>query len=82
MRSLNDIGVACYISGAEAPGDVAKLLDNLAERLRKAFLNFSPDQVQPQTYSVTEGVQVLHGGIELFNFNALMTRNSVDAGIC
>ena len=27
-------------------------------------------------------VQVWHGGIELFNFNALMTRNSVDAGIC
>ena len=29
-----------------------------------------------------DGVQVWHGGIELFNFNALMTRNSVDAGIC
>ena len=28
------------------------------------------------------GVQVWHGGIELVNFNALMTRNSVDAGIC
>jgi hypothetical protein len=29
------------------------LLDYLAERLRKAFPNFSPDQVKPQTYSVT-----------------------------
>lgn len=53
LRSLNDIDVACYISGAEAPTDVRVLLDYLAERLRKAFPNFSPDQVQPQTYSVT-----------------------------
>lgn len=53
LRSLNDIDVACYISGAVAPKDVKALLDYLAERLRKAFPNFSPDQVQPQTYSVT-----------------------------
>ena len=53
LRSLNDIDVACYISGADAPQDVRTLLDYLAERLRKAFPNFSPDQVQPQTYSVT-----------------------------
>ena len=53
LRSLNDIDVACYISGADAPDDVKTLLDYLAERLRKAFPNFSPDQIQPQTYSVT-----------------------------
>lgn len=53
LRSLNDIDVACYISGADAPGEVAKLLEYLAERLRKAFPNFKPDQVKPQTYSVT-----------------------------
>ena len=53
LRSLNDIDVACYISGADAPGDVAELLNYLAERLRKAFPNFSPDQVQAKTYSVT-----------------------------
>ena len=53
LRSLNDIDVACYIGGADAPGDVAELLEYLAERLRKAFPNFSPDQVKPQTYSVT-----------------------------
>lgn len=53
LRSLNDIDVACYISGADAPGDVPKLLDFLAEKLRKAFPNFSPDQVKPNTYSVT-----------------------------
>lgn len=53
LRSLNDIDVACYISGADAPGDVPKLLNYLAERLRKAFPNFSPEQVKPNTYSVT-----------------------------
>ena len=53
LRSLNDIDVACYISGADAPNDISELLAYLAERLRKAFPNFSPDQVQPQTYSVT-----------------------------
>jgi predicted nucleotidyltransferase len=53
LRSLNDIDVACYISGADAPNDVSKLLTYLAERLRKAYPNFSPDQVEPQTYSVT-----------------------------
>ena len=52
LRSLNDIDVTCYISGADAPGDVPKLLNYLADRLRKAFPNFSPDQVKPQTYSV------------------------------
>lgn len=53
LRSLNDIDVACYVSGADAPRDVDELLNYIAERLRKAFPNFSPDQVQPQTYSVT-----------------------------
>ena len=53
LRSLNDIDLACYISGADTPHDVAELLDYLTERLRKAFPNFSPEQVAPQTYSVT-----------------------------
>ena len=52
LRSLNDIDLACYISGADAPNDVAELLDYLADRLRTAFPNFKPDQVQPQTYCV------------------------------
>ncbi|MBY8978362.1 nucleotidyltransferase [Rhodobacteraceae bacterium NNCM2] len=53
LRSLNDIDVACYVSGADAPRDIEELLNYIAERLRKAFPNFTPDQVQPQTYSVT-----------------------------
>ncbi len=53
LRSLNDIDLACYISGADAPKDIKALLDYLAERLRKAFPNFKPEQVKIQTYSVT-----------------------------
>ena len=53
LRSLNDIDIACYVSGADAPRDIDELLNYIAERLRKAFPNFTPDQVQPQTYSVT-----------------------------
>lgn len=53
LRSLNDIDVAVYVSGSDVPKDISELLDYIAERLRKAFPNFSPDQVQPQTYCVT-----------------------------
>lgn len=53
LRSLNDIDVAVYVSGSDTPSDIQELLNYLAERLRKAFPNFSPDQVKPQTYSVT-----------------------------
>jgi hypothetical protein len=53
LRSLNDIDVACYIGGADAPEDVTALMNYLADRLRKAFPNFTADQVKPQTYSVT-----------------------------
>lgn len=53
LRSLNDIDVAVYIQGADAPQDVSTLLEYLTERLRKAFPNFSPEQVKQQTYSVT-----------------------------
>lgn len=53
LRSLNDIDVACYIGGADAPRDIQVLLDYLGDKLRKAFPNFSPGQVNPQRYSVT-----------------------------
>ena len=31
LRSLNDIDMACYISGVDTPQDVSKLLEYLAE---------------------------------------------------
>lgn len=63
LRTLNDIDMACYISGADVPQDITKLLDYLAERLRKAFPNFKPEQVKPQTYSVT--VSFLGSGLDV-----------------
>jgi len=54
LRTLNDIDVACYISGAEAPSDVPKLLNFLADKLRSAFPNFNSDQVKANTYSVSD----------------------------
>ena len=53
LRTLNDIDVAMYVSGSEAPSDVKSLLEYLAERLKTAFPNFKPEQVQAKTYSVT-----------------------------
>lgn len=53
LKTLNDIDMACYISGADVPKEINALLEYLAERLWKAYPNFSPDQVKPQTYSVT-----------------------------
>jgi len=53
LKSLNDIDMGCYISGPDVPEDISELLEYLAERLRTAFPNFSPDQVQPKTYCVT-----------------------------
>lgn len=63
LRSLNDIDVACYISGADAPNEIADLLDYLAQRLRKAFPNFKDEQVQSQTFCVT--VSFLGSGLDV-----------------
>lgn len=53
LRTINDIDMACYITGSDAPKDISALITYLADKLRKAFPNLSPDQVQPRTYSVT-----------------------------
>jgi len=53
LKSLNDIDVACYVSSARAPASIPDLIQFLAERLRWAFPNFRPEQVKPNTFSVT-----------------------------
>ena len=53
LRSINDIDVALYVAGDDAPQQIAELLDYIAERLRTAFPNIKPEQVKPQTFSVT-----------------------------
>ena len=63
LRTLNDIDVGCYISGSDVPSDIDELMEYLAERLRKAFPNFKPEQVQPKTYCVT--VSFLGSGLDV-----------------
>lgn len=53
LRSINDIDVACYISGSDAPSDINALLDYLAERIEKAYPLESGDRITRNTYSVT-----------------------------
>lgn len=53
LRALNDIDVAVYVSGDDAPHQVAELLEYIAERLRHAYPNKAPEDVKPQTFSVT-----------------------------
>lgn len=57
LKSLNDVDVACYVSSDHAPHKIGELVVWLADRLRKAFPNFKPEQVKPQTYSVTVSFQ-------------------------
>lgn len=63
LRNLNDIDMACYIMGSDAPKDISALIEYLAEKLRKAFPNFKPEQVKPQTYSVT--VSFIGSGLDV-----------------
>ncbi len=63
LRTLNDIDVGCYISGSDVPSNIDALMEYLAERLRKAFPNFKPEQVQPKTYCVT--VSFLGSGLDV-----------------
>ena len=55
LRTLNDIDVACYISGADAPGDVPKLLNYLAERLRRSRRSAGPAPAAAGTGSAAGG---------------------------
>ena len=50
LRTINDADVAVYVKSA--PEDVGELTQWLAKQLRKAFPNFSADQVKVQKYSV------------------------------
>lgn len=53
LRTLNDVDMACYISGSKAPDSIRELLEYLADRLRKIYPNVEDSQVRTNTYSVT-----------------------------
>ena len=53
LKQINDLDMGCYIMGIEDYNDIPKLIEFLVEKLRTAFPNFKPEQIQPNTYSVT-----------------------------
>ena len=63
LKSISDIDVACYVASNSAPHRIVELIPWLAEKLRKAFPNFRPEQVEPKTYSV--GVKFMTTGNEV-----------------
>lgn len=63
LKSISDIDVACYVASNSAPDRIVDLIPWLAEKLRKAFPNFKPEQVEPKTYSV--GVKFMTTGNEV-----------------
>lgn len=63
LKSINDIDVACYVSANKAPASMGDLIPFLAEKLRNAFPQFKPEQVTPNSYSVT--VQFISSGLRV-----------------
>jgi tRNA nucleotidyltransferase (CCA-adding enzyme) len=52
LKTINDIDVALYVKASEVPQNEIDLLIWLAERLRKAYPQMAPDQIQPATHCV------------------------------
>lgn len=52
LKSLNDIDVAVYVKASEAPDSESELLQWLAERLREAYPQMAPTQIQPANHAV------------------------------
>jgi tRNA nucleotidyltransferase (CCA-adding enzyme) len=63
LKTCSDVDVALYITydGEKEVDD--KLLNWIAERLRKAYPQMAADQIKPKTYSV--GIEYKRAGIEI-----------------
>lgn len=53
LKDIDDIDLGLYITEGDAPSQVNKLIPWLAERLRRAFPNFKPEQVVENKFTVT-----------------------------
>jgi tRNA nucleotidyltransferase (CCA-adding enzyme) len=53
LKTLNDIDVAFYVKAEKAPAAEPELLNWLVARLREAYPQMKPDQIQPNKHSVT-----------------------------
>jgi tRNA nucleotidyltransferase (CCA-adding enzyme) len=63
IRTCSDVDVALYITYDGEKKVDARLLNWIAERLRKAYPQMSADQIKPKTYSV--GIEYKTAGIEI-----------------
>lgn len=63
LKTCSDVDVALYITYDGEKKVDAKLLNWIAERLRQAYPQMSPDQIKPKTYSV--GIEYKTAGIEI-----------------
>ncbi|MBL0871436.1 MAG: nucleotidyltransferase [Phycisphaerales bacterium] len=63
LKTCSDVDVALYITYDGEKKVDTKLLNWIAERLRKAYPQMSPDQIKPKTYSV--GIEYKTAGIEI-----------------
>lgn len=52
LKTLNDIDVAVYVGGVDSSIALSDLLDYLEDKIRKAYPNFSHDQIKRQNYSI------------------------------
>lgn len=53
LKTLNDIDVAFYVKAGKAPSAEPELLNWLADRLREAYPQMAPTQIQPNKHSVS-----------------------------
>ncbi len=63
LKTCSDVDVALYITYDGEKKVDAKLLNWIAERLRKAYPQMSADQIKPKTFSV--GIEYKTAGIEI-----------------
>lgn len=63
LKTCSDVDVALYIAYDGERKVDSKLLNWIAERLRRAYPQMSPDQIKPKTYSV--GIHYKTAGIEI-----------------
>lgn len=52
LKTLNDIDVALYLESEKVPGKERELLEFLTARLREAYPQMAPEQIQPTTHCV------------------------------
>ncbi len=52
LKTLNDIDVALYLDADSVPSDNDELLTWLAEKLREAYPQMAPEQIQPSTHCI------------------------------